>query len=165
MHHSLLINLFESKYTFISGVLQTAMNASMVSTPQRWGSCRTQETIAASSEGPSHPATSPHRILQSSPVIGSVNDIELSSPLNYGTPSSLGSIRTPRSGIKGTPMRQRPDIRTDKRMRQVNVSQPVSISCIKTRIYQTTLLLANHKNNSFKLFYFNFKLIKDFGET
>ncbi|KAK0076374.1 hypothetical protein PV325_004816 [Microctonus aethiopoides] len=107
------------------GVLQTTMNASVVSTPQRWGSCRTQETIAASSEGPSHPATSPHRILQSSPVIGSVNDIELSSPLNYGTPSSLGSIRTPRSGIKGTPMRQRPDIRTDKRMRQVNVSQPI----------------------------------------
>lgn len=62
-----------------------------------------------------------------SPVIPStspsvhLHDIDLSSPLNYGTPSSMGSIRTPRSGIRGTPIRVRPDIRQDRRMRQVNI--------------------------------------------
>lgn len=50
-----------------------------------------------------------------------MQDIDLSSPLNYGTPSSMGSIRTPRSGIRGTPIRTRPDIRQDRRMRQVNI--------------------------------------------
>lgn len=56
-----------------------------------------------------------------------MSEIDLSSPLNYGTPSSMGSLRTPRSGIRGTPIRLRPDIRTDRRMRQVNVaSDPVS---------------------------------------
>nr|CAD7591375.1 unnamed protein product [Timema genevievae] len=51
-----------------------------------------------------------------------MSEIDLSSPLNYGTPSSLGSVRTPRSGIRGTPIRLRPDIRTDRRIRQVNVN-------------------------------------------
>lgn len=50
-----------------------------------------------------------------------MNDIDLSSPLNYGTPSSMGSIRTPRSGIRGTPARARPDIRPDRRVREVNI--------------------------------------------
>lgn len=50
-----------------------------------------------------------------------MSEIDLSSPLNYGTPSSLGSVRTPRSGIRGTPVRMRPDVRTDKRIRQVNL--------------------------------------------
>lgn len=50
-----------------------------------------------------------------------MQDIDLSSPLNYGTPSSIGSIRTPRSGIRGTPMRTRPDIRGDRNTRQVNI--------------------------------------------
>lgn len=50
-----------------------------------------------------------------------MSEIDLSSPLNYGTPSSIGSVRTPRSGIRGTPLRIRPDIRTDRRMRQVNI--------------------------------------------
>ncbi|KAI4468348.1 dna replication licensing factor mcm family member [Holotrichia oblita] len=50
-----------------------------------------------------------------------MSEIDLSSPLNYGTPSSLGSVRTPRSGIRGTPIRLRPDVRSDKRIRQVNV--------------------------------------------
>lgn len=50
----------------------------------------------------------------------------MSSPLNYGTPSSLASIRTPRSGIRGTPLRNRPDIRPDRHLRQVNLqSDPV----------------------------------------
>lgn len=61
------------------------------------------------------PATSPL------PAAAHIHDIDLSSPLNYGTPSSMGSIRTPRSGIRGTPIRVRPDIRQDRRMRQVNI--------------------------------------------
>lgn len=61
------------------------------------------------------PATSPL------PAGVHVHDIDLSSPLNYGTPSSMGSIRTPRSGIRGTPIRVRPDIRQDRRLRQVNI--------------------------------------------
>lgn len=58
-----------------------------------------------------------------------MSEIDLSSPLNYGTPSSLGSIRTPRSGIRGTPIRMRPDVRSDKRIRQVNVGNEVAVSC------------------------------------
>lgn len=60
-------------------------------------------------------------------ILSGMCEIDLSSPLNYGTPSSMGSMRTPRSGIRGTPIRLRPDIRTDRRMRQLNVaSDPVS---------------------------------------
>lgn len=73
----------------------------------------------------------PNAVPATSPLPGGVNisEIDLSSPLNYGTPSSMGSIRTPRSGIRGTPVRARPDIRTDKRMRQVNIgSDAVSFS-------------------------------------
>ncbi|KAJ8682054.1 hypothetical protein QAD02_017846 [Eretmocerus hayati] len=93
-------------------------------TPLRWaGNQRTQETIAASSEGPSSaaPHSSPNRILMTSPLPLGMTEIDLSSPLNYGTPSSMGSIRTPRSGIRDTPIRQRPDVRSDKRMREVNL--------------------------------------------
>lgn len=65
-----------------------------------------------------------------------MSEIDLSSPLNYGTPSSIGSVRTPRSGIRGTPIRLRPDVRSDKRIRQVQVgSDHVSISLINTDIY------------------------------
>lgn len=52
-----------------------------------------------------------------------MSEVELSSPLNYGTPSSLASVRTPRSGIRGTPARQRPDVQSDRRMRQVNLAE------------------------------------------
>lgn len=45
----------------------------------------------------------------------------MSSPLNYGTPSSLGSVRTPRSTIHETPIRLRPDLRMERRIRTVNV--------------------------------------------
>lgn len=54
-----------------------------------------------------------------------MSEIDLGSPLNYGTPSSLASIRTPRSGMRGTPIIMRPDVRTDRRMRQVNVGGEV----------------------------------------
>lgn len=66
-----------------------------------------------------------------------MSEIDLSSPLNYGTPSSLGSIRTPRSGVRGTPIRQRTDIRTDKHMRQVNLSEPVNYKYLLAIIIQT----------------------------
>ncbi len=33
----------------------------------------------------------------------------------------MSSLRTPRSGARGTPMRQRPDVRSDRKVRQVNV--------------------------------------------
>lgn len=52
-----------------------------------------------------------------------VSEIDLSSPLNYGTPSSVTSshLRTPRS-VRGTPIRIRSDIQSEKRLRQVNVT-------------------------------------------
>lgn len=74
---------------------------------------------------PTSPATPTRRpnIATTSPLPGGVNisEIDLSSPLNYGTPSSMDSARTPRSGIRGTPVRARPDIRLDRRVRQVNI--------------------------------------------
>lgn len=81
-----------------------------------------------------------------------MSEIDLSSPLNYGTPSSLGSIRTPRSGIRGTPIRMRPDVRSDKRIRQVNVGNEAAVSCsfnISTTFFITeryiTLLMVHFK--------------------
>lgn len=82
-------------------------------TPLRLGS---NNRIGDAPTSPVIPATSP---MAASSV--HAHDIDLSSPLNYGTPSSMGSIRTPRSGIRGTPIRVRPDIRQDRRMRQVNI--------------------------------------------
>lgn len=66
--------------------------------------------------------TSPAAQLSSSQTPQLLSNIDLSSPLNYGTPSSMGSVMTPRSGIRGTPVRARPDIRTDRRMHLVNVA-------------------------------------------
>ena len=59
-----------------------------------------------------------------------VSEIDLSSPLNYGTPTShgglagvgfgsQGSVRTP--GVRGTPIRIRSDIQSEKRLRQVSI--------------------------------------------
>lgn len=86
-----------------------------VSTPMRWGRQGHPGASPASSIIPNSPSVIPR---SPSDVL---SEIDLSSPLNYGTPSSLGSVRTPRSGIRGTPIRMRPDVRTDKRIRQVNV--------------------------------------------
>ena len=33
----------------------------------------------------------------------------------------MSSLRTPRSGGKGTPLRQRPDVRSDRKVRQVHL--------------------------------------------
>ena len=74
------------------------------------------------------PPTSPGAPLSNAPSY--VHELDLSSPLNYGTPSSnLSSVRTPMSGIRGTPIRHRSDIRNDKRMRQVNVASDAPV-CI-----------------------------------
>lgn len=40
--------------------------------------------------------------------------------MNYGTPSSVGSTR---SGARGTPVQVRPDVRTDRRVRQLPIIQ------------------------------------------
>ncbi|XP_043502442.1 DNA replication licensing factor MCM4 [Polistes fuscatus] len=107
------------------GTPQKRPSNNTVETPLRWGNRRIQETIAGSSEAGSQiPASSPIAA-QQSPLAAGMSEIDLSSPLNYGTPSSLGSIRTPRSGVRGTPIRQRTDIRTDKHIRQVNLSEPI----------------------------------------
>lgn len=76
-----------------------------------------------------------------------MSEIDLSSPLNYGTPSSLGSVRTPRSGIRGTPIRMRPDVRSDKRIRQVQVGGSDAVS---------SKLLIIVFNMSLLLYYTNF---------
>lgn len=66
-----------------------------------------------------------------------MSEIDLSSPLNYGTPSSLGSLRTPRSGIHGTPIRMRPDLQMERRMRTVNIGddQPVPTVSLDKNYY------------------------------
>ncbi|GFR18692.1 hypothetical protein TNCT_486721 [Trichonephila clavata] len=50
---------------------------------------------------------------------GAFSELDMSSPLCYGTPSSHST--TGRSVGRGTPIRQRHDIQNEGRMRQVNV--------------------------------------------
>ena len=126
-----LLNLLRDSRSDISDVLGTQSHET--ETPLRMGGASRvngASVTVENSEGMTVP-TSP-MVPVTSPMPGSVNpmhDIDLSSPLNYGTPSSMGSIRTPRSGIRGTPIRQRPDIRQDRRIRQVNIgSDAVSSS-------------------------------------
>ncbi|XP_077276224.1 disc proliferation abnormal [Temnothorax americanus] len=110
----------------VRGTPQRRPGNNPVDTPLRWGNRQTHETIAPSSEGLSSvPLSSPNRQVQTSPLAAGMSEIELSSPLNYGTPSSLASIRTPRSGVRGTPVHQRPDVRSDRRVRQVNLIEPI----------------------------------------
>ncbi|XP_071174177.1 DNA replication licensing factor mcm4-A-like [Mytilus galloprovincialis] len=59
------------------------------------------------------------------------SEIDLSSPLNYGTPGSRGGPRTP--GAAATPIRTRPDVRSDRKLRQVTIggsdpSEPTKIT-------------------------------------
>lgn len=108
-----------------------------VETPLRWGTTGTRQntldsgnraaTILASSERESGADSGDHFTDHLEQINGSESGLQLSSPINYGTPSSLGSIRTPRSGIRGTPIRHRPDINTDKRLRQFTLQEPVSL--------------------------------------
>ncbi|CAK9807529.1 DNA replication licensing factor MCM4 [Anthophora plagiata] len=106
-----------------------------VETPLRWGTSGTRQntldlgsraaTIVASSEHESGADSGDHFTDHSGPMNGSESGLQLSSPINYGTPSSLGSIRTPRSGIRGTPIRHRPDINTDRHLRQFTLQEPI----------------------------------------
>ncbi|XP_034039997.1 DNA replication licensing factor MCM4 [Thalassophryne amazonica] len=54
------------------------------------------------------------------------NEVDMSSPLMYGTPSSRVE-GTPRSGVRGTPARQRPDLGSARKAPQVDLqSEPPS---------------------------------------
>jgi hypothetical protein len=56
-------------------------------------------------------------------VLGLMNEIDESSPLNYGTPSSRLGSDTPRTpGALGTPHRVRSDIRGGERRPTVNMT-------------------------------------------
>lgn len=112
----------------------------------RWGTNGTRQnalsngnraaTIVASSEHESAAGSNDHLTDRSGPINESESGLQLSSPVNYGTPSSLGSIRTPRSGIRGTPIRHRPDINTDRHLRQFTLQEPV-----RKRIINRVLIL------------------------
>ena len=55
------------------------------------------------------------------------SEVDMSSPLMYGTPSSRVE-GTPRSGVRGTPARQRPDLGSVRKAKQVDLhSEPVSV--------------------------------------
>ncbi|XP_030070031.1 DNA replication licensing factor MCM4 [Microcaecilia unicolor] len=55
------------------------------------------------------------------------SELELSSPLTYGTPSSRVE-GTPRSGVRGTPARQRPDLGSARKARQVDLHSDQQMS-------------------------------------
>ncbi|XP_078543447.1 DNA replication licensing factor MCM4 [Lissotriton helveticus] len=52
--------------------------------------------------------------------VQAASEMDLSSPLTYGTPSSRVD-GTPRSGVRGTPARQRPDLGSVRKARQVDL--------------------------------------------
>ena len=75
-------------------------------------------------------------------VFSGTSEIDLSSPLNYGTPSSRLDVGTPRTpGAVGTPIRPRPDVRSERKMRTVNVggggSDPVSLAGCQPKTFWT----------------------------
>lgn len=94
------------------------------STPSKRSDTSELLPLPSSSPGPELlPATSPAPAATPARLQSVLNEVDASSPLNYGTPSSVGSsLRTPRSGVRGTPIRHRSDIRSDRRMRQVNLT-------------------------------------------
>ncbi|XP_043921162.1 DNA replication licensing factor MCM4 [Protopterus annectens] len=50
-----------------------------------------------------------------------LSELDISSPLTYGTPSSRVE-GTPRSGVRGTPARQRPDLGSARKLHQVDLN-------------------------------------------
>uniref|UniRef100_A0A8C1QI82 DNA replication licensing factor MCM4 n=1 Tax=Cyprinus carpio TaxID=7962 RepID=A0A8C1QI82_CYPCA len=77
----------------------------------------------------------PRSVLQS--------EIDASSPLMYGTPSSRVE-GTPRSGIRGTPARQRADLGSVRKAPQVDMhSEPVSESSLHLTNHDQLLLIVN----------------------
>lgn len=57
-----------------------------------------------------------------------MTEIDLSSPLNYGTPSSMMSVR---SGLQGTPIRMRPNIHAERRIRTVNIGSDPAVPTVR----------------------------------
>lgn len=57
--------------------------------------------------------------------------------MNYGTPSSVGSTRSTRSGgIRGTPVRPRLDVRQERRARSLSfIAENVSIKMLVPYCY------------------------------
>jgi hypothetical protein len=84
-------------------------------------------TIAESSEMDSSQQQQQVNAITSPLAAGAMglSEIDLSSPLNYGTPSSLGSLRTPRTGIQDTPVRVRADIGSERTLRQIAIPEQV----------------------------------------
>lgn len=112
-----------------------------VDTPMRAPDSRNRHPDTENSEVVNVP-TSPAAQISSSQTSQLFSNIDLSSPLNYGTPSSMGSLLTPRSGVRGTPVRARPDIRTDRRMHLVNVASDqvrVNINWFTDKITNLTI--------------------------
>uniref|UniRef100_A0A8C7YUQ5 DNA replication licensing factor MCM4 n=1 Tax=Oryzias sinensis TaxID=183150 RepID=A0A8C7YUQ5_9TELE len=66
------------------------------------------------------PAAPQDTSLFSSPRPSGPNEVDISSPLVYGTPSSRVE-GTPRSGVRGTPARQRPDLGSVRKAPQVDL--------------------------------------------
>uniref|UniRef100_A0A3P9KI02 DNA replication licensing factor MCM4 n=1 Tax=Oryzias latipes TaxID=8090 RepID=A0A3P9KI02_ORYLA len=66
------------------------------------------------------PAAPQDTSLFSSPRPSGPNEVDISSPLVYGTPSSRVE-GTPRSGVRGTPARQRPDLGSLRKAPQVDL--------------------------------------------
>ena len=64
------------------------------------------------------------------------SELDLSSPLNYGTPSSRLGLGTPRTpGAGGTTIRPRPDVRSERKMQTVNVGGSETLSVVLIRNY------------------------------
>lgn len=87
---------------------------------------------------------------------GNPNEVDMSSPLIYGTPSSRVE-GTPHSGVRGTPARQRPDLGSVRKAPQVDLhSEPVSG---QVRIYKNKQVVYGvlekldygHCNNLFRV--------------
>lgn len=80
--------------------------------------------------------------------LGNPNEVDMSSPLMYGTPSSRVE-GTPRSGVRGTPARQRPDLGSVRKAPQVDLhSDPVSLLLVATRLPDPRFLGETHKNDA-----------------
>lgn len=82
----------------------------------------------------------PNYCLNTLSLVGApASEIDLSSPLNYGTPDSrtTGTPRTP--GIGATPIRQRPDVRSDRKMRQVALSS--SDGSVRDLVYMWCIII------------------------
>ncbi|XP_036686336.1 DNA replication licensing factor MCM4 isoform X2 [Balaenoptera musculus] len=101
--------------------------SSPVSTPSRRGSRRAapaqprQDPLSSGEPRPlpASPGAEPRSPPRAPPAAAPL-DLDVSSPLTYGTPSSRVE-GTPRSGVRGTPVRQRPDLGSARKGLQVDL--------------------------------------------